>query len=165
MDAVRPDYDIGRRLYSVGESEPCPRLVLLEAHAFVAGADDFRRKPIDEHGEQVCPVHAVELDLAGERGRPHGCRVASIGAAELRIDPPGTKMEELVAQTKPLQRAHAVGLDGDAGANLGECRSLLVEADVQAALKESGGSSSTADAATDNRNAKRLHGHGNSHPL
>src|SRR4029078_5693 len=44
-------------------------------------------------------------------------------------------------------------------------RSLLVEADVQAALKESGGSSSTADAATDKRDAKRLHGHGNSHPL
>src|SRR5262245_37949939 len=98
MDAVGPDHDVGCHPFSVGKNERYLLLVLLEADAPVTGLDDLGWKPTDEHGEQIRTVHAVELDRAGERGRPHGRRIGSVGAAVLRIDPPGTNMHELVAE-------------------------------------------------------------------
>ena len=46
-------------------------VVLLETDASVPGVHDAGRQPVDEHGQQVGAVHAVELDLAGELRWPH----------------------------------------------------------------------------------------------
>ena len=72
MDAVGADHDVGRGAGAVGECDDGLLLVLLEADASVAGVDDGRREPIHEERKQIGAVEAVELDSAGELGRPHG---------------------------------------------------------------------------------------------
>ena len=54
---------------------------------------------------------------------------------------------------EPLQHAGAVRLYGDAGADLGERRGLLVETHLHAALKQCVGGRDPTDAAADNRDA------------
>src|SRR5215472_16168719 len=162
MDTVGSDYDVGFGTRTVRENDCGLVVILLEANTPVAGIDGLGRKHAYEHGEQVCPMHAVELNLAREFGRPHGRGIGPVEAAELRIDPSGAKTEKLVAEPQPPQDSRAVGLDGDAGSNFGECRGLFVKADIHSAQNESRCRSSTADASTDDRDAKWVLGHGNS---
>src|SRR5262245_24892421 len=161
MNAIGADHGIGRCTRSSGKSERRLVLVLLKADTSVAGIDDFGWQPADEHAEQVGPVHAVELDLARQLGRPHRSGEGSVGTAKLRIDPPGPVTEKLVAEPKPLQHAHAVWLDGNAGTDLCESGGLLIKTDVHAVLNEGCGSGSTTDAAANNGDTKWMLGHAN----
>ena len=68
MDAVRRDRDIGRGVLAVGENEHCPRVVLLEADAFVTGRDDVGGQPCRQHREQVGAMHSVEFCPASSTG-------------------------------------------------------------------------------------------------
>ena len=155
------DHDVGRGARAVGEGEGGLLVILLEADAPVAGMDDRRRASrSDEHGQQVGAVHAVELDPAGQLGGPHRRGVGAVRAAELRIDPSGAEAGQLVAEAEAPQHAHAVRLDGDAGADLGQGRGLLVETDVHAALEQGVGGGDAADAAADDRDAERVVAHG-----
>src|SRR5262245_29267856 len=154
MHPVGADHDVGHRTHSVGKDESCLLLVLRKADTSVVGVDDLGRKPADEHVEQVGPVHSVELDLAREFGRPHRRGKGSVRTAELRIDPFGAQTKKLIAESQPLQHAHAVWLDGNAGANLSEGRGLLIKADVHTALNESRSCGSTTDAAADDGDTK-----------
>ena len=153
MDAVRGDHDVGRGARTIGEREDCLVAVLFEADASVSGLHDVGRQPVDEHGKQVGTVHAVELDPARHLGGPHRRGVGSVRPAELRVDPSGTPAEQFVSEAKPAQHAGAVRLDGHTGADLGQGRRLLVETNLDAALKQGGGGGDTADAAADDRHA------------
>src|SRR5262249_13861678 len=163
MDTVGSDYDVGFGTRTVRENDCGLVVILLEANTPVAGIDGLGRKHAYEHGEQVCPVHAVELNFAREFGRPHGRGIGPVEAAELRINPSGAKTEELVAEPQPLQNARTVGLDGDAGSNFGEGRGLFVKADMHSALNKSCCCGSAADASTDDRDPEWVLGHGNTH--
>src|SRR5215510_4848987 len=125
MNAVGCDYDIYPGVHTICENNRGLIVVLLEPHAPMAGMDDLGWKSMDKHRKQICSMHAVEFNFTRERGRPHGRGIGSIGSAELWIDPLGAKMEKLVAETQPLQHAHAIGLDCDTSTDLGECRRLL----------------------------------------
>src|SRR5215468_11262112 len=155
MNAVGCDYHIHRGAHAVRENDRGLIVILFEPHAPMAGVDDLGWESIDKHGKQICAVHTVEFNLARERWRPHGCCIGSIGSAELWIDPLGAKMEKLVAKSQPLQHAHAIGLDCDASADLGEYRRLLVKSNVHSALNDSGCRGSTTDASADDGHAKR----------
>ena len=153
MDAVGRDHDIGRGPHTVGERDDGVGVILLEADAPVTGVDDGRGQPIDEHGKQVGAVHAVEFDRARQFRGPHRRGIGSIGAAKLRVDPPGPPAGQPVSKAEPPQHPYAIRLDCDAGANLGQSRSLLVKTHVHAALEQGIDSGDTTDAAADDRNA------------
>src|SRR5215831_19350337 len=155
MNAVGRDYDIRPGMHTVRENDRRLFCILLEPHTPMVGVDNLGWQSIDKHCKQICSMHTVEFNPARERGRPHGCGIGSIGSAELWIDPLGAKMEKLVAETQPLQHAHAIGLDCDTSTDLGECRRLLVKPDVQSALNESGCRGSPTDASANDGHAKR----------
>jgi hypothetical protein len=155
MNAVGCDYDIHCGVHAVTENDRRGIVILFESHAPMAGVDDLRWESIDKHGKQICSMHSVEFNLARKRGRPHGCRIGPIGPAELWIEPLGAKFEKFVAESQPLQGAHAIGLNCDAGTDLGEYRGLLVKADPYSALNESGCCGSTTDASTNDGHTKR----------
>ena len=157
VDAVGGHHDVGGGAGPVGEGEGGLVLSLLEADALVAGVDDGRGKLVDEEGEQIGAVEAVELDCAGELRRPHGSGEGAVRATELGIDPASGVAGDAVAETQRSQHAHAIGLDSDAGADLSEGWRLLVEVHVDAATEESEGGGDTADAATDDSDARSAH--------
>ena len=159
MDAIRRDHDVGGGAGAIGEGEGGFVGTLLEADALVAGVDYGRGKLIDKEGKQIGPVEAVELDLRRQLGRPHGSGKTAVGAAELGIDPAGGVAGDAVAETQSFQHAHAVGLDGDAGADLGQRRGLFVELHIEAAAEQRKRGGDAADAAADDGDAEGVGAH------
>src|SRR5215510_16149165 len=149
MDAVGADHDIGRLTPAIGKSEDRLVLILLEGNALVVGHDDISGQPLDEHGEQIGAVHAVKLNLVAKVGRPHRGDVAAVGAAKLRIAPACPPLRYVAPKSEQPQHANTVGLQGNAGADLGQNRRLLIDTDLDAVLAHGGGSGGAADTTAD----------------
>jgi hypothetical protein len=150
MDAVRCDDDVSRGASTIRKREESMILILLEADAPVAGAHNSSWQPVNEHCEQVGAVHPVEFDVARQLRGPHRRGVGSIGPTKLRVDLPGAPAGQPLSETEPPQHPYPIRLDRDAGANLGHGRGLLIEADVHAALEQSGGGGDATNAAANN---------------
>ena len=118
VNAIGANDDVGRCAGAVGEGDDGLLLILLKADASVAGVDDGRRELIYEERKQVGAVEAVELDSACLVGGPHRGGESSVRSEVLGIDPAGAVAGDAIAESQCLQHAHAVRLDGDAGADL-----------------------------------------------
>ena len=161
MNAISGDDDVGGGAPAVGKCKDRLLVVLLEADAFVIGCDDVAGQPINEHCQQIGTVHAVELDLVGELGGPHRGDVGAVRAQKLRIEPARAAPDQSVTQSKLAEHADAVGLQGDAGADLGQGGRLFVDVHLHTSLKQGIGSSAAADAAADDGHTQWMLDHGN----
>src|SRR5262245_61542871 len=159
MNAVCGDHDIGRLTPAIGKGDDRLSLILLEGNALMVDDDDISGQPVDEHGKQIGAVHAIKLNLLAKFGRPHRGDVAAVGASKLWIAPACPPLRHVGPESEPPQHAKSVGLQGNAGADLGQSRRLLVDAHLDALLAHCGGSGGAADTTADDCHAQRAFAH------
>jgi hypothetical protein len=127
----------------------------VEAHEQVADVQALGRQRAGERGQQVGAVHLVVREAEGlDDG------IAQVGAQQRApVVPsalvPGQRADahpgQVVGQPQAVQDARRVGADLDAGADLADGRSALVDVDVEAGLQERQRGCDPTDTAADDR--------------